>query len=105
MCPACNSPQAGDRCAIRGYTYLHCASCGSYRLLDPPAQPEDLYDEGYFDRGEHGGYVSYDADAPLHLQTACRRLEAMGRLFPGRDALLLDVGCASGYVLEAAALR
>lgn len=65
-----------------------------------------LYGPGYFDAGENGGYVGYDEDAPVHRGVAKRRLARLnGWIDPRASLRLLDVGAASGYVLEAARTR
>lgn len=91
---------------VRGATYVTCATCGSARLAEYPGDTSLLYGSGYFDAGDNGGYVGYDEDAPLHRRVANRRL---GRLKdwigPHEPLRLLDVGAASGYVLEAAQAR
>ncbi|MFT3852352.1 MAG: class I SAM-dependent methyltransferase [Ilumatobacteraceae bacterium] len=67
----------------------------------------EIFDEGYFvDGAERGGYADYDADAESHRRNARKRLAQLPDApdVSGIDGppVLVDVGCASGYVLEAA---
>lgn len=104
-CGACGSPASRPLFVVRGHRYLRCAVCGSGRLAAPLAEPSALYDTGYFDLGEHGGYAGYDEDAAVHARTARRRLDRVAPWTPPGPARLVDVGCASGYVLLEARRR
>ena len=102
-CPGC----AGTRCeplfAVKGHPYVACPTCGSARLDPTPIDTAgQLYSDRYFVGGEdRGGYVDYDADARLHRRNAAARLRFLGAAIrPDRPADAVDVGCASGYVLD-----
>lgn len=92
------------------WRYLRCAGCGLARL-DPVPAPEalaEVFDDGYFHGGgARGGYDDYDADAETHRANAARRLSRLAASTPSGSAapLLIDVGCASGYTLDAARER
>ncbi len=92
------------------WRYLRCAGCGLVRL-DPVPAPEalaEVFDDGYFHGGgARGGYDDYDADAETHRANAARRLSRLASSTPSGSAspLLIDVGCASGYTLDAARER
>lgn len=104
-CGACGSPASRQLFVVRGHSYVRCEACASARLVAPPAEPSALYGAGYFDHGEHGGYGGYDEDAAVHARTARRRLDRVARWTPSGPTRLVDVGCASGYVLLEARLR
>lgn len=88
---------------------LHrCRTCGLVSVREMPA-PEDLhavYGEAYFRnaRSAETGYDDYEADRYCILRTANRRLAAIEKYVPARGRLL-DVGCALGFFMEAAAHR
>jgi SAM-dependent methyltransferase len=70
-----------------------------------------VFDDGYFTGGgARGGYDDYDADAATHRANARHRLAGLpqrrGPVDTGQPPpRLVDVGCASGYTLEAARER
>lgn len=103
-CPCCAHARSEPLFTVKGHAYVSCVACGG-AWLDPRPTVEatDLYGEGYFQGGEdRGGYVDYDADAGLHRRNAAARLRFLAAaLPPGRPADAVDVGCASGYVLDA----
>lgn len=91
---------------VRGATYLRCTTCGSGRLDPPPtADPVELYDETYFRGAANGGYLDYDADADMHGRNASVRLSRLRGVLPPGPQHVIDVGCASGYVLDEAVAR
>ncbi len=107
-CPSCGSGGATARHRVAGYTYLGCPGCGAAWLESPePFDAAALFDAGYFVEGtDRGGYPDYDADATLHRRNAAERIARLQRFLPGREhPTLVDVGCASGYVLDAAAAQ
>lgn len=102
-CPCCAHARHEPLFTVKGHTYVACRACGSAGLDPLPAdEPTELYGEGYFQGGEdRGGYVDYDADAGLHRRNAAARLRFLAGALPtGRPADAVDVGCASGYVLD-----
>ena len=104
-CPCCTSERTEPLFAVKGHAYVACATCGSARLDPPPPDvPAELYGDRYFVGGEdRGGYVDYDADAALHRRNAAARLRFLAGALPatGGEPDAVDVGCASGYVLDA----
>ena len=102
-CPCCTSARTEPLYVARGHAYVACTACGSARLDPPPAdEPADLYGTGYFVGGEdRGGYVDYEADEAIHRRNATARLRLIASALPGRGRDAVDVGCASGYVLDA----
>lgn len=86
---------------------VQCVECGL--IFDNP-RPElaDLaaqYEQSYFHCSQptFGGDEDYEADREDVLRTFRRRLVSMRPLVPGAEPRLLDVGCATGIFLEAAA--
>lgn len=56
------------------------------------------YDEGYWERGEGSNYVDYGPDPGWPLTAAI-----LARLYPPHEyPLLLEIGCAKGFFLQAA---
>lgn len=106
-CPCCASIETTPLFEVAGQAYIRCSACGSARLdplprLDPTAH----YGPEYFTGGSRGGYVDYDADADLHLRNAAARLDRLVKHLPVKERRrLVDVGCASGYLLDEARRR
>lgn len=102
-CPVCEGREASPRWEVCGYTLLTCGRCGAWYLAEEAAAD---YGEAYLDRGASAGdrltgYFDYEAERALHLHNFQANLRILGAYTqPGR---LLDVGCASGHFLEAAA--
>lgn len=92
---------------VGGHRYVKCDACGAALLATvPKGDPASLYDAGYFVRhDDRGGYVDYERDEPLHRANARRRvarcLETLGPVTGGECHPAIDVGCASGYTLDA----
>lgn len=102
-CPCCAHARHEPLFTVKGHAYVKCVVCGGAWLDPLPAdEPTELYGEGYFQGGEdRGGYVDYDADAGLHRRNAAARLRFLAAALPtARPADAIDVGCASGYVLD-----
>jgi SAM-dependent methyltransferase len=95
---------------VGDFHYRRCGAC-SVVWLDPLPSERDCthyFGEGYFEDGAHGGYADYLRDAPLHRTNAGRRIALLDRLVPGAAGatrMLADVGCAAGFVMEAALAR
>lgn len=104
-CMACGAPTTARAIVLTAGAYSQCSRCG-LRSLDP--LPTDvgtkrLFVQGYFQGEVPGGYADYDADGPLHQANAADRL-ALVRKYLGRDpGAVLDIGCAVGHFLAAAA--
>ena len=102
VCSACGFSDVQHLYRVRDFEYLQCAHCGSAQLDGAPVAPANLYTRDYFLAGGGGGYQNYDRDAPIHRWTARRRLARLGKRIPPGEVRMLDIGCATGYVLEAA---
>lgn len=107
-CPACESSIWIPWHAVMGpdgdaHRYGRCASCGLVALLtQADAGSPQWYDDAYFrGGGAQGGYHDYERDAADHLRNARDRLDRVSRLV-ARPGFLIDVGCASGFFLDAA---
>jgi SAM-dependent methyltransferase len=102
-CPCCAHAVSRPLFRVKDHAYVECVRCAS-AWLDPlpVVDLSELYGEGYFVAGDdRGGYVDYDRDERLHRRNARARLEFVsGFLPPTRPADAIDVGCASGYVLD-----
>ncbi len=101
-CPACGDlgpslPVLADK----GGPYQGCERCGT-AWLQGAAPPVD-YGETYFRGGASSplGYRDYLEDAPLLRLHFRRRLRALARHRPP-PGLLLEVGCATGILLQEA---
>ena len=101
-CPACTA-QAPTTLVLRvdRHRLVRCAQCAVVRV-DPWPERDTLlrqYDRGYF-QDANRGYRDYEADRPLLRKEMARRVRAIERL--GVGPRWLDVGCASGVLLEVA---
>jgi len=90
--------KAGDR-------YVRCGQCGLI-YLDP--QPSDaelaaIYDEHYYDAWGSGVNAEHVAD--LKRRTFRLMLDRLARVSGVRLGRLLDLGCATGYLLDVAQQR
>ncbi len=107
-CLACGAPVQQRAIVLANGAYSRCSRCG-LESLDP--LPTDvgtkrLFVQGYFQGQVPGGYADYDADGPLHQANAAARLELVRRyLGDAAPEAVLDVGCAVGHFLAAAAVN
>ncbi len=113
-CPLCGSPSFREL----PFEYRHggatfpggeCVKCGLRGLTVQPA-PEEfprLYAREYFEGGDvRCGHVGdYFAERPALLLDGAHLAAWFESLHGGKPGRLLEVGCASGAVLEAAAHR
>jgi SAM-dependent methyltransferase len=107
-CPACGGkagPAAGVLARFPEETYRRCPRCGLIylsRLNAPPVEYERDYFFGFYKK-QYG--KTYLEDFPNLKETGRRRLAHIGNLLPGASAglSLLDIGCAYGPFLAAAA--
>lgn len=109
-CVACG-PTAAALVHVEGpYRIVRCQGCeliyvdGSSGLEGL----EEFYGEAYFSGSENAvsGFRDYVADRALHLRNAHDILAALERHVPSaRGRRLLDVGCAHGFLLQAAQAR
>jgi 2-polyprenyl-3-methyl-5-hydroxy-6-metoxy-1,4-benzoquinol methylase len=97
LCPLTGQP-ARPYSRKGGGEYWHDPAAGIIFLAEPPslARMAAFVDDEY----ERGVYRDYVSARPLKLATARHRLGTIAQYAPGHR--LLDVGCASGFFLEAA---
>lgn len=114
-CPACGRLTAKPVLRCRERSFFRCRECGLLYQIDFFA-PQQRYTRGYFFEEYRSQYGrSYLEDFGSIQQTGRRRIEVIRRLLAGRAAgsaaasktaesfRLLDVGCAYGPFLSAAA--
>jgi 2-polyprenyl-3-methyl-5-hydroxy-6-metoxy-1,4-benzoquinol methylase len=110
-CPLCGAPPRPDRPALARFadrSFKRCPECGLVRQVRP-APPAVVYGADYFDseyRAQYGR--TYLEDFPQLIAMARRRLDRILPLLPSAAAArpaVLDVGCAYGPFLKAAAER
>ncbi|MCA8906665.1 MAG: glycosyltransferase [Rhodospirillaceae bacterium] len=99
VCNVCG--HTAVKCAERradDVVVVFCAECGIGTLQDPPRTTDQFYEDGYYDAAENGavGYYNYDATA-VHTQIWVKLLVEV--LLP-REARILDIGCATGFLLD-----
>lgn len=85
-----------------GHAVLRCAQC-STEFLFPQLNDEalqQLYSESYYAAWGLKGDADNQATRQMKMATFELRLNLLARL--GKRGRLLDVGCATGYLLEAA---
>jgi len=106
LCPACGGAGCAPLFVVRHHRYVQCTTCASGRLDPlPTTDPIELYDRSYFEGAHNGGYLDYDADAALHRRNAQARLDRLTAAVSPGPHHLIDIGCASGYVLDEAIAR
>lgn len=96
----------GDQTTV--YRVVRCKAC-SLVYVNPRQQEENVTaiyrDAGYFSRAQDSatGYSHYVADKDLHVLFFQDQLKSLESHIP--RGKLLDIGCAYGFLLEAAAAR
>lgn len=109
-CPICRSPQLSTLYCINTYDIVACGRCGGWSvpavLRTELEETSASYSADYLKRGEGqgaqlSGYYDYEAERGLHLKNFQQNLEILAQHVTGPR--LLDVGCATGHFLEAAA--
>lgn len=111
-CPLCRS----ERMRPAGFAYLfagrrfpgrQCADCGFVFLSRQPTREglARLYDAEYFDRDYHCGHeeTCYFENEEPQVDSAASLISLVER--HRRPGVILEVGCAGGYFLQAAAAR
>lgn len=107
-CPLCQSAEAVFHCRVGEVDIYRCKGCA---FLYRPQIPDDLktmYDETYYrskgkEEAQWAGSGDYIADQERLLKSFDEHIADLEKLHkPGR---LLDVGCAAGFLLEAARRR
>lgn len=112
-CPVCRHADLQPLMTIRGYELVRCPACEAWHVPQAylPRAP-DGYGQGYLNRSEAdaqttsprdtlSGYFDYEAELPLHLRNFQQHLGILKQHATGQK--LLDVGCASGHFMLAAA--
>jgi SAM-dependent methyltransferase len=107
-CLLCGSAPAAGRVVARfpRASYRRCRECGLVYLS--PRLTEDcmleLYRRGDYFLGEAGfGYATYEEDERAYRRTFARRLDEISAHQAG--GRLLDVGCGTGWLIDAALAR
>ncbi|MBO9203511.1 MULTISPECIES: class I SAM-dependent methyltransferase [Niastella] len=102
-CPVCSANTIKTKYALKnGHSVLLCKQC-STEFLFPQLTDEalqQLYAESYYAAWGLKGNTDNDATRQMKLATFELYLKLLKRL--GKQGRLLDVGCATGYLLEAA---
>lgn len=100
-CPICQSSQITPLVAIDQWRIVECPAC-QFGMLSPRPDVDELpelYQETYFDR--HAIGQSTTRETVIHrLRDQRKRVKLVQSYL--RRGRLLDVGCATGYFLEAA---
>jgi 2-polyprenyl-3-methyl-5-hydroxy-6-metoxy-1,4-benzoquinol methylase len=109
LCPLCAAGEAAKKIRFTGRSYTRCPRCGVIymsRLNPPPIE----YGEAYFFKQYKKQYGrTYLEDFPSLKETARRRISVIKKFIPAAGTSgtekpsLLDIGCAYGPFLAAAA--
>jgi 2-polyprenyl-3-methyl-5-hydroxy-6-metoxy-1,4-benzoquinol methylase len=101
-CPTCGQATSAAVARFEGRSYFACRDCGMIYLIGF-GQADARYDEGYFFARYQKQYGrTYLEDFQSIKGTAAARLQRIRRI-PPPGPRLLDVGCAYGPFLQAAA--
>jgi len=104
-CPVCGSGPLKRGRAL-GAGFLHsCLSCTARFISPQPTDAElkDMYGEGYYGSWGLSGGGEQDALKAMKTATFGLRLDLISRYKTAGD--ILDVGCATGFFMEAAEKR
>ncbi len=101
-CDHCGSSEARKLFDKGGDSYVRCGACGLVYINPQPTDAElaAIYDEHYYDAWGSG--VNAAHVAALKRRTFALMLRRLGRRAGVRGGRLLDLGCATGYLLEVA---
>src|SRR3954469_14126715 len=80
------------------YSVYRCDSCGLGRADARDFNPDNYYNQAYFDGGCSDGYVDYKGAENVLRQEFRSTLQLIRQLGPARGKLL-EVGCAYGFFL------
>jgi len=79
-----------------------CDGCGVGRAIATDFDPESYYTGDYFEGGREDGYADYGESAAVLAEEFARAVERLRGVAPTGGALL-EIGCAYGFFLKAAA--
>jgi SAM-dependent methyltransferase len=110
VCNLCGTSDARLLFRKNATDFLQCRQCGLEWVHPLPdmAKMRELYSSPkYFNTDDISqyGYSDYVRNKHLNVNLFNRRLDEILRHTDGRRGLLLDVGCATGVLLELARLR
>jgi SAM-dependent methyltransferase len=101
-CPLCGSVSREHLFVKDGWPIARCAECTLVYVdaeLDRPAL-EAIYGRDYY---QGAVFADYLGERDVRIESARSRVTQIARLAPGGN--LLDIGCAAGFFLHAAAER
>lgn len=103
-CYICRAPVARPKTKSGDFFVNRCNACG---LIWAEGVSEEIvgsfYGQKYFNNaGSQMGYKDYIADEKNHRKNARRILDATGKIKDLRNAEVLDIGCAFGFLLDEA---
>lgn len=104
-CPVCGSDSPEKGAALGSGAVYACAAC-SVRFISPQPSDEELravYGEGYYGSWGLSGSRENESVKAMKTATFDLRLDLISRYKTSGN--ILDVGCATGYFLEAAEKR
>lgn len=93
-CPACTTSGAGHGFTVSGYEFSRCLSCGTHYV--DPVPDEDALASLYAQPGYYDGARRQEDRMRAQAEARAAVLAEMG------VGSVLDIGCASGYFLDAA---
>ena len=107
-CPLCQSTQARFHCRVGDVDIFKCSTCTFLYRLQIPEDLKAMYDEAYYrskskEEAQWAGSGDYIADQERLLRSFDEHVADLEKL--KKPARLLDVGCAAGFLLEAARRR
>lgn len=108
ICPICSNSKISAKNHEKYKNLWHCTEC-KLIFIYPQLTNDDLkkiYGADYFKNSQSHfcGYENYQEDKKSILQTFNHRLELLEKIYKEKG-ILLDVGCAMGFMLEAAEAR
>ncbi|MCX7633305.1 MAG: class I SAM-dependent methyltransferase [Turneriella sp.] len=86
-----------------GFSVYACAECGSLCQYPLPRNPAQFYDEDYYTGKAHYSYQDERQKEHYHNFVHHARLATIRRFVPNLPFKFLDVGCAFGAFVRAAA--
>lgn len=104
QCVVCASDRLAPDLRRDGFEYFRCSTCGDAFLSDnhDVDDLEAFYAEDYFRDGRKGGYRDYLADEPLHRRNARARLALVEHAHGREPGSLLEIGSATGFLVDEA---